>query len=285
MAVATSCRRPGALPRAGSARTSPPCTGRSPPGRRSATRWPSSPTRYGKAQETATVARVTTGDPSEAESGGQPAAAVPVSLETHAFGQISGRLVLPLAGDRDRLVAEPRLPGAGARGASRAARAGPRAGPDPRSRRDAAGRGAGREPLLAAWRGRPEPSPARSPRPAPSGTASSRGSDSRPARRPGPAASSSRSTGASPDGRAVSWSRSPATAAIHPAAGRCSPAASPSRASPCTRPSTPASSRPRWRRSAASTAASPCWTPATARCWRWRGSPSPALSRRARPSR
>ncbi|MEK6273528.1 MAG: penicillin-binding transpeptidase domain-containing protein [Actinomycetota bacterium] len=55
---------------------------------------------YGKAQETATVAKVTTGDPSEAESGGQPAAVVPVSLETHAFGQIPGRLVLPLAGDR-----------------------------------------------------------------------------------------------------------------------------------------------------------------------------------------
>jgi peptidoglycan glycosyltransferase len=55
---------------------------------------------YGAAQETATVARVTTGDPSEAESGGQPAAAVPVSLETRAFGQISGRLVLPLAGEK-----------------------------------------------------------------------------------------------------------------------------------------------------------------------------------------
>ena len=55
---------------------------------------------YGKAQETATVASVTTGEPSAAESGGQPAAVVPVSLDTHAFGQISGRLVLPLAGDK-----------------------------------------------------------------------------------------------------------------------------------------------------------------------------------------
>ena len=55
---------------------------------------------YGTAQETATVARVTTGDPSEAESGGERVAVVPVSLETHAFGQISGRLLLPLAGDR-----------------------------------------------------------------------------------------------------------------------------------------------------------------------------------------
>jgi len=55
---------------------------------------------YGEAQETATVTRVTTGDPSEAESRGQSTAVVPVSLDTHAFGQISGRLVLPLAGDR-----------------------------------------------------------------------------------------------------------------------------------------------------------------------------------------
>jgi transpeptidase family protein len=55
---------------------------------------------YGRAQETATVARVTTGDPSEAQSGGRRAAVVPVSLETRAFGEISGRLVLPLAGDR-----------------------------------------------------------------------------------------------------------------------------------------------------------------------------------------
>ncbi len=52
---------------------------------------------YGTAQETATVARVTTEDPSDAESGGQPAAAVPVSLETRAFGQITGRVLLPLA--------------------------------------------------------------------------------------------------------------------------------------------------------------------------------------------
>ena len=37
---------------------------------------------YGSAQETATVASVTTGEPSEAESGGQPAAVVPVSLQT-----------------------------------------------------------------------------------------------------------------------------------------------------------------------------------------------------------
>jgi penicillin-binding protein A len=54
---------------------------------------------YGKAQETATAVRVTTGDPTATEVGGREAAAVPVSFDTHAFGQISGRLVLPLAGD------------------------------------------------------------------------------------------------------------------------------------------------------------------------------------------
>ena len=46
------------------------------------------------------MASVTTGEPTAAESEGRPAAVVPVSLETHAFGQIDGRLVLPLAGDR-----------------------------------------------------------------------------------------------------------------------------------------------------------------------------------------
>jgi cell division protein FtsI/penicillin-binding protein 2 len=54
---------------------------------------------YGRAQETATVASVATGAPSAAESGDEPAAAVPVSLDTHAFGEISGRLLLPLDGD------------------------------------------------------------------------------------------------------------------------------------------------------------------------------------------
>ena len=54
---------------------------------------------YGTAQELATVARVTIGEPSATESEGRAAAEVPVSLKTHAFGEISGRLVLPLAGD------------------------------------------------------------------------------------------------------------------------------------------------------------------------------------------
>jgi peptidoglycan glycosyltransferase len=54
---------------------------------------------YGRAQETATVAQVTTGDPSAEEVGGQQAAVLPVGFDTHAFGQVSGRLVLPLAGD------------------------------------------------------------------------------------------------------------------------------------------------------------------------------------------
>ena len=55
---------------------------------------------YGRAQEMATVASVTTGEPTAAESEGRPAAVVPVSLQTHAFGQIDGRLVLPLAGEK-----------------------------------------------------------------------------------------------------------------------------------------------------------------------------------------
>ena len=55
---------------------------------------------YGKAQETATATQLTTGDPTATEDGGRQAAAVPVSFDTHAFGQISGRLVLPLAGDK-----------------------------------------------------------------------------------------------------------------------------------------------------------------------------------------
>ena len=66
----------------------------------------------------------------------------------------------------------------------------------------------------------------------------------------------------------------------------CSPAAEPrARASRSRRRSTPTSRRRRSRRSADSSAASPCSTPATARCWRWRGSPSRPRSRRARPSR
>ncbi len=69
---------------------------------------------YGEAQDTATVAKVTTGDPSEAESGDQRAAVVPVSLETHAFGQLSGRLVLPLAGDKVAWAPNLVFPGLGA---------------------------------------------------------------------------------------------------------------------------------------------------------------------------
>ena len=55
---------------------------------------------YGRAQETATVASVATGEPSAAESRGGAAAAVPVTLDTHAFGRISDRVVLPLKDDK-----------------------------------------------------------------------------------------------------------------------------------------------------------------------------------------
>ena len=103
---------------------------------------------YGRAQETATVASVTTGEPTAAESEGRPAAVVPVSLETHAFGQIDGRLVLPLAGDRVAWSPNPGLPGPGARRAPRAAFTGARAGPDPGARRDPTGGGAVGKPVL-----------------------------------------------------------------------------------------------------------------------------------------
>jgi hypothetical protein len=57
---------------------------------------------YEKAQRTATVAAVSTGEvyESEADSGERPAAIMPVSFETDAFGEVSGSIRLPLDGDR-----------------------------------------------------------------------------------------------------------------------------------------------------------------------------------------
>jgi penicillin-binding protein A len=53
---------------------------------------------YEKAQRAATVKQVSVGDASETDS--SPAAAsVPVTIETNAFGTLSGDLVLPLSGD------------------------------------------------------------------------------------------------------------------------------------------------------------------------------------------
>ena len=69
--------------------------------------------------------QVTTGEVSEADSGGQPAAAMPVTLDTHAFGQITGHigcrstatgiawapnLVFPASGPSERLVRHTRVP-------------------------------------------------------------------------------------------------------------------------------------------------------------------------------
>jgi cell division protein FtsI/penicillin-binding protein 2 len=51
---------------------------------------------YDRGQKTATVAGVTAGEPTATESEGEAAAIVPVELHTHAFGEISDRLVLPL---------------------------------------------------------------------------------------------------------------------------------------------------------------------------------------------
>jgi penicillin-binding protein A len=55
---------------------------------------------YGKAQQTATVQQVTTGEVSKVDADGQPAASLPVTLDTNAFGRVSGTLVLPLDGSR-----------------------------------------------------------------------------------------------------------------------------------------------------------------------------------------
>jgi penicillin-binding protein A len=53
---------------------------------------------YDKAQRTATVMRVDTGEPSESEAAGHQVAVLPVTFATHAFGQVIGHLVLPLSG-------------------------------------------------------------------------------------------------------------------------------------------------------------------------------------------
>lgn len=55
---------------------------------------------YDKAEMTATVRRVDTGEVSESDSGGQPAATVPVTLDTNAFGTITRDLLLPLDGGK-----------------------------------------------------------------------------------------------------------------------------------------------------------------------------------------
>ena len=55
---------------------------------------------YGKAQQTATVTGVDAGEASEGDAGGRFAAVLPMTFDTNAFGQISGRLAVPLAGDR-----------------------------------------------------------------------------------------------------------------------------------------------------------------------------------------
>ena len=98
--------------------------------------------------------------------GGRQAAAVPVSFDTHAFGQISGQLVLPL--DGDKVAWSPDLVFPGLRPGERLVRQHqrPAARPDPGQGRHAAGRGPGRRaaPRRSARRGRA--SPVRSPRPA-----------------------------------------------------------------------------------------------------------------------
>jgi peptidoglycan glycosyltransferase len=55
---------------------------------------------YDKAEKTATIRRVDTGEVSESDSGGQPSATMPVTLETNAFGTITRDLPLPLDGSK-----------------------------------------------------------------------------------------------------------------------------------------------------------------------------------------
>jgi cell division protein FtsI/penicillin-binding protein 2 len=55
---------------------------------------------YEKAEMTATVKRVEAGEASEADTGRGTAASVPVTLATHAFGDIQRDLVLPLDGGK-----------------------------------------------------------------------------------------------------------------------------------------------------------------------------------------
>jgi peptidoglycan glycosyltransferase len=55
---------------------------------------------YEKAQDTATVKHVEAGEASESDAGGGSAASVPVTLRTHAFGDIESDLVLPLDGGK-----------------------------------------------------------------------------------------------------------------------------------------------------------------------------------------
>jgi hypothetical protein len=80
---------------------------------------------YGEAQRAATVTAVDLGDPEAEEAGQREVAVVDVSFQTNVFGELSGRLVLPLAEDevdwspsvvfpglgrRERLVRRPDVP-------------------------------------------------------------------------------------------------------------------------------------------------------------------------------
>lgn len=55
---------------------------------------------YETAQRTATVRSVETGEASESNSSGQPAAVLPLTLNTNAFGRVTAQVVLPLSGGK-----------------------------------------------------------------------------------------------------------------------------------------------------------------------------------------
>ena len=229
------------------------------------------------------MARVTVGEPSAAESEGRAAAAVPVSLETHAFGEISGRLVLPLEGDEIAWSPNLVFPGLGPggrllRGARIPERApilardgtplaeGPaesRSSPLGAAAQSVAGEVASPTPELdreLSRLGFPPGTPTgasglelafnRRLAGQPGGELVAVGGDGEPTRRDGARRRRAR----------------PGQARAHD-----------------DRPRPPAGGGGGARRQL--TAVSPSWTRARGQCWRWRGSRSPALSRRARRSR
>ena len=206
-----------------------------------------------------------------------------MTSDTHAWGEVSGELALPLA---EGLIAwEPHLvfpglePGRGAR----PPHARSRAGRHPRGRRHPAGGGAGCRALLAARRLRRAPSPERWTRRAGAG----RG----PRGRGLPAAHADRRERAR-----AGVQRPPRRPAQRPARrraggrggrrrGQRAREGQPIPGKPVNTTSTPTSRRRRSSRWATSSAASRRSTRATARCSRWRESPSRRPSPRAPPSR
>ena len=99
-APATSTRR-RASPTPGSARTSRQCTASSTPTRRPITPLASFTKRYVDAQTVATATQVVTDEVKPVDTGGGAAAAFSATVDTQAFGQVTGRMEFPLNDDDD----------------------------------------------------------------------------------------------------------------------------------------------------------------------------------------